>query len=156
MTFPSRTVLLAAGVLLLAAVGRDAWAGGMLVSNRDRTLAINAWGGASVGVTLRLHNACRNTNADCSWTYRGGMIYSDRDPNLVIRPAVAKDGSHLILDSGCNRTRRECTWTYRDGMFISGVDPNLAIMAAGGARHGTTLRISRDCRASNPDCTWSR
>ncbi len=152
-----RAALVTTCAAALAAASIGAWAGGgMLISNRDRSLAINAWGGASAGATLRLHNACRSTNDDCNWTYRGGLIYSDRDAKLVIKPAALRDGAPLVLAAGCRRELRECTWTYRDGMFVNDADPALAISAAGGARYGTTLRLSKDCRPSNPDCTWSR
>ena len=40
--------------VLLAIVAADVTAGGMWVSNRDRALAINAWGGAQNGAVLRL------------------------------------------------------------------------------------------------------
>lgn len=131
-------------------------AGDMLVSNRDHALAINAWGGAQSGAPLRLHNGCRSDNRDCLWTYRGGLLQSDRNLGLSVRAETVSHGAPLMLVQGCRRELRECTWTYRDGMFISDADPSLAINAWGGARYGTTLRLSRDCRPSNPDCTWSR
>jgi hypothetical protein len=105
---------------------------------------------------LRLHNGCRPDNADCLWTYRGGLLLSDRNLGLAVRAASVSHGATLALVTGCRRDLRDCTWTYRDGMFVSDADPSLAINAWGGARYGTTLRLSRDCRPNNPDCTWSR
>lgn len=144
----------AAGLALALA---DARAGGsMLISNRDPGLAINAWGGARDGTLVRLHNGCRGDNADCTWSYRGGLLVSDRAPGLAIKAVNVADGAQLMLTSGCQRATRGCGWSYRDGMFVSDADPSLAISAWGGARYGTSLRLSSACRASNPDCTWSR
>ena len=134
----------------------DARAGGMLVSNRDAGLAINAWGGAREGTPLRLHNGCREDNADCLWSYRGGLLISDRDPALAIKAIGNGNGAMLVLARGCQRNQQGCGWTYRDGMFVSDADNALAINAWGGARYGTSLRLSNTCRSSNPDCTWTR
>ena len=128
----------------------------MLVSNRDPALAINAWGGARDGTPLRLHNGCRADNGACTWTYRGGLLISDGAPGLAIKAVSLTDGAALVLADGCQRTTPGCGWTYRDGMFVSDANPALAIAAWGGARYGTTLRLSSACRSSNPDCTWSR
>lgn len=156
MSFRSRSAALLTLVATLGGAMPAAWAGGMVTSNRDRSLAINAWGGASEGVVLRLHNACRITNPDCTFTYRGGLLISDRNTGLAIKAGRLADGEPLILSASCMVSRRECSWTYRDGMFVSDADPALAINAAGGARYGTVLRLSRACRPNNPDCTWTR
>lgn len=150
---PDRRLIAA---IALAVAAGPARAGDMLFSNRDRSLAINAWGGAGPNVPLRLHNGCRPDNRDCLWTYRGGLLQSDSNLGLSVRAENVSHGAALKLVTGCHRELRECTWTYRDGMFVSDADPSLAINAWGGARYGTTLRLSRDCRPNNPDCTWSR
>jgi hypothetical protein len=58
--------------LLCGLMTSAAWAqsGSMIVSDRDQGLAINAWGGAQHGTELKLHNACRPDNPDCTWRYR--------------------------------------------------------------------------------------
>lgn len=151
--FPSMIALTA---LLLAAGAPDARGGGLLLSNRDRSLAINAWGGAQNGTVLRLHNGCRQENPDCTWTFKSGMLYSDRNPalNIVVWGGVAS-GAEIRLATGCQTTTPTCTWTYRDGMFVSNANPSYAISAWGGARYGTVLKLAA-CRSDNPDCTWSR
>ncbi len=151
----SRTA--APGLALAAALAAaPVWAGGMLISGRDPALAINAWGGVHDGAGLRLHNGCRAGNPECAWTYRGGMLYSDGGSGLAIKAVSIDHGAALVLAAGCQRTIRGCSWTYRDGMFVSDADPTLAIAAWGGARYGTTLRLSKACRAGDPDCNWSR
>lgn len=146
----------AAVVLALGCVEVPAGGGGsLLISSRDPSLAINAWGGTRNGAGLRLHNGCRADNADCAWTYRGGLLISDGSPGLAIKAVSVTDGAALVLASGCQRSTPGCVWTYRDGMFVSD-GTSLAISAWGGARYGTTLRLSAACRANNPDCTWSR
>jgi len=143
----------AALLLVLAA----AWAGGaQLVSNRDRSLAVTAWGGLAAGATLRLHNACRYGSAECTWVFLGGQLFAERDPNLFIKAAEVRHGAALVVTARCPRETPGCSWTWRDGMFVSSHDPSLAIAAWGGARPGTALRLSADCRPNNPDCTWSR
>lgn len=146
-----------AGLAGLAGFVSPAWADGMIVSGRDRALAINAWGGAAPGVVLRLHNGCSPRNPDCSWIYRNGMLYSQRTGLLVLAPNPVHGGVvALASTSACGIRTRGCRWTYRDGMFISDSDPQLAIAAWGGARYGSELHLSKDCRSTNPDCTWSR
>jgi hypothetical protein len=49
---------------------------------RLTTLAINAYGGAQHGTTLKLHNGCSASNPDCTWTFRKGMILSDTNQAL--------------------------------------------------------------------------
>jgi hypothetical protein len=145
--------------VLLAIVAADVTAGGMWVSNRDRALAINAWGGAQNGAVLRLHNGCRPNNPDCTWTYSRGMLISDMNPGLAIgvdHPPKAGADVKLLPVQNCRPELANCLWTYRDGMFTSGANPSFAINAWGGARYGTVLKLNSACRPDNPDCTWSR
>ena len=147
--------LVIAGVLLASSVQ----AGGemMIMSDRDPSLAINAWGVAKHGTVLRLHNACELANPDCTWIYRNGMLLSSRDPSLAINAwGGAKHGTTLRLHNGCKSSNPDCTWTiHKDGMIVSNRDPSLAINAWGVAKHGTILRLHNACEASNPDCVWA-
>lgn len=121
-------------------------------------LGINAFGGAKLGTTLKLHQACASSNPDCTWTLRSdGMIVSDKNPSLAINAwNGARHGTELRLHNSCTASNPDCTWTLRsDGMIVSDRNPNLAINAWGGARHGTVLRLHNGCKASNPDCTWT-
>jgi len=88
--------------------------------------------------------------------WAGGMLISASASGLAIKAASPTHGAALVLASGCQRNIPGCSWTYRDGMFVSDTDPSLAIAAWGGARYGTTLRLSNGCRAGNADCNWSR
>ena len=147
---------LAAFAVLLAVPAVDANAGSMWFSNRDRGLAINAWGGAQSGTVLRLHNGCRPGNPDCTWTFSRGMLISDRDPRLAIGiDGPIQSGTELRLRS-CGPDDSRCLWDYRDGMLVSRAYPRFKINAWGGARYGTVLRLSNECQPDNPDCTWSR
>ena len=128
----------------------------LLYSNRDRSLAITAWGGARANGALRLHNGCAPSNGDCVWVYRGGLLYSGRDPTLAVKAESLSHGAGVILATGCSRGVAGCTWIYRDGMFLSETDTRLAISALGGARFGTTLKLSNLCRSNDLDCKWSR
>ncbi len=86
----------------------------MLVSDRDPSLAINAWGGAKHGTVLRLHNQCQPSNPDCTWTYSKGMLISDRDPSLAINAwGGAKHGTVLRLHNQCQPSNPDCTWTCK-------------------------------------------
>ena len=128
----------------------------LLFSARDRSLAITAWGGARAGGALRLHNGCAPSNGDCVWVYRGGLLYSGRDPTLAVKAEGLAHGAGVSLAAGCSRGVAGCTWIYRDGMFVSETDSRLAISALGGARFGTTLKLSNLCRSNDLDCKWSR
>ena len=129
----------------------------MLVSDRDPSLAINAWNGAKHGAELRLHDQCEPNNPDCTWTYRNGMLVSDRDPSLAINAwNGAKHGAELRLHDQCEPSNPDCTWTYRNGMLVSDRDPSLAINAWNGAKHGAKLKLHVQCQSSNPDCTWKK
>jgi hypothetical protein len=130
--------------------------GEMILSNKNTSLAINAWDGAQHGTVLRLHNNCVSSNPDCTWTYRNRMLISDKDPSLAINAwEGAQHGTVLRLHNKCVPTNPDCTWTYRNGMFVSDRDPSLVINAWEGAQHGTVLRLHNSCVPSNPDCTWS-
>src|SRR5271166_3293973 len=128
----------------------------MIVSDRDTTLAINAWGGAQHGTTLRLYKNCPPDNPACTWSYHNGMIISDQDPTLAINAwGGAQHGTVLRLYKNCPPDNPACTWTYRNGMLISDQDPTLAINAYQNAKHGGELVLYKDCPPANPDCTWS-
>ena len=95
----------------------------MLLSDKDPKLAINAWDGAKLGKVLRLHNACKSDNPDCTWTYRDRMWISDRDPSLAINAwGGAQHGTELKLANNCRPDNPDCTWTYRNGMWLSDKD----------------------------------
>jgi hypothetical protein len=130
--------------------------GMMILSDRDTTLAINAWNGARHGGELRLHNACRPTNPDCTWIYTTDrMLLSARDPSLAIKAwNDAKHGGDIRLSNNCSANNRNCTWTYRGGMFISDMDTGVAINAWNGAKYGAELKLHERCLGNNPDCTW--
>lgn len=128
----------------------------MLFSDRNASLAINAWEGAQHGTVLRLSKDCTPNNPDCTWTYRDGMWLSDKDPSLAINAyGGAQHGTELRLANDCMSNNPDCTWTYRNGMWLSDNDPSLAINAHLGAQHGTVLKLANNCTSSNPDCTWT-
>jgi hypothetical protein len=77
-------VTIAVQILLTGAVNTPAEAQENILSNRNTALSINAWGGATHGAEIKLHNDCRPTNPDCTWIYRDGMLISGRDPTLAI------------------------------------------------------------------------
>jgi len=82
----------------------------MLVSAANQELAINAWNGATDGGELRLHNGCTPSNPDCTWTWKNGMLVSDKNPHLAIRA----DGALLRLSHMCSPTKPECMWSQRE------------------------------------------
>jgi hypothetical protein len=72
----------------------------MFVSNRDPSLAINAWDGAQHGRILRLHNECRPDNPDCTWKFADPCAQEGRAPVITIPAdgiAVGQQpGRHVI------------------------------------------------------------
>src|ERR1051325_680139 len=129
--------------------------GGLILSDRNTNLAMNAYGGATHGAFLRLVNDCSRLNPDCTWTYRDGMILSDRDQHLAVNAyGGAVVGQDLRLVNNCTRSNPDCTWTYRHGMFVSDRDPNLAINADGGATNGAYLKLNT-LSNGNPDYTFT-
>lgn len=130
--------------------------GGMLLSDRNSGLAMNAYGGAVHLAPLKLVNNCTSDNPDCTWTYKDGMILSDRNPALAVNAyGGAVYGASLRLYSGCTSSNPDCTWTLKNGMFVSDRNPALAINAFDGAVHGADLRLHNGCTADNPDCTFT-
>ena len=147
----------AAAFVACASLSLSAVAQGMIiVSQRNQGLAINAWGGANQGTILRLHNGCRPTNPDCTWTYQNGMLISDRDRRLAINAwGGARHGTVLRLSVDCTPNNPDCLWDWQtNGMIVSQRDRSLAINAWDGALHGTVLRLHNGCRDDNPDCVW--
>lgn len=145
------TRLPALAALVLAAAASSAQAGGLLLSDRDRGLAISPWNGSQ----LRLRSGCRTDDRSCTWSYRGGMLVNDAS-GLMLRPDGAPaHGVQLILGS-CAQGESACTWIYQNGMFVNGANRSVAINAWGGARNSTPLRLHGGCQSNNPDCTWAR
>ncbi len=128
---------------------------GMIFSDANETLALNAWGGAGQGTEIRLNKGCTKENADCTWTYQDGMLLSDRDRSLAINAYNGTRTRLLKLNNTCTPSNPDCTWTYKKGMFISDADPTLAINAFNGATHGGEVRLNSTCTSSNNDCTWT-
>jgi hypothetical protein len=129
---------------------------GMLISDTDPALAINAWGGAAEQTVLKVTAACTQTNPDCTWTYQGGQFLSDRDPSLAINAfGGAQLGTTLELTRTCSASNSDCTWTMPHVMLSSYTDQTLAFNAVGGAGNGTNLALNYACDPSNPDCTWT-
>lgn len=130
--------------------------GGMILSDNNTGLAMNAYNGATHLGEVRLVNNCVPTNPDCTWTYRDGMILSDRNPGLAMNAyGGAQHLASIRLVNNCTATNPDCTWTLKNGMFVSDNNPALAINAYGGAMHGTALKLVYNCPASNPDCTFT-
>ncbi|WP_163988690.1 hypothetical protein [Pyxidicoccus caerfyrddinensis] len=130
--------------------------GGMILSDTNSGLAVNAYGGASHLGQLKLVNNCTATNTDCTWTYRNGMLLSDTNPGLAIN--AYGGASHLgdvRLVNNCSPTNTDCTWTLKDGLFVSDTNPSLAINAYGGAVHGAPLKLVNNCTSASTDCTFT-
>jgi len=72
----------------------------MIVSARDQSFAINAWGGAGQDVRLMLTTMCSPTNPDCTWSFINGQFVSDGNPSLKWdAPNGAYDGTPVQLRS---------------------------------------------------------
>ena len=147
--------LIAACVLVLAS--GPAWAQGMIVNAGDRSLGIYATNGAVPNAALRLHNRCSPQTPECLWLLQNGVLYNGKT-NLVVRAMSLQPGAPLVMSeaSQCGPNGLLCLWIYREGMFISANAPQLAIVAAGGLRLGSELRLNVNCNPSIPDCTWAR
>ncbi|MEP7124961.1 MAG: serine hydrolase domain-containing protein [Byssovorax sp.] len=129
---------------------------GMIVSDADPTLAINAWGGAGEGVVLRLSNICTTSNTSCTWTYSHGEFLSDANLSLAINSwGGGHPGETLKLTSTCSSSNTSCTWTMHRAMLFSNTGTTLAWNAWGGAAEGANVRLSDICSRTNTSCTWT-
>lgn len=128
--------------------------GSRILSDRDPTLALNAYGGAHDGGDVKLWSNCPTNNPDCLWIYRQGMLLSARNPNLAIRGSATNIGS-LSLSSSCTPTNLDCTWVWSKGLLYSGRGNAFMINAYGGATHLGALVVNSACAEDNPDCTWT-
>lgn len=129
---------------------------GMIVSDADPSLAINAWGGAGEGVVLRLNNTCTTSNTSCTWTYSHGEFLSDANLSLAINSwGGGHPGETLKLTSSCSASNTSCTWTMHRAMFFSNIGTTLAWNAWGGATEGAYVRLSDICSRTNTSCTWT-
>ena len=150
------SMLLCLVVLVAFARSSISYAGEMLRSDTNPTLAINALNGASEGATVGLSGICQESNPDCTWTFKDGMIVSDRNPNLAVNATNgARHLGELHLTSACTPDNPDCTWKYQRGRLISDRDPSLAINAFNGAQNGIPLKLFQNCAETNSDCTWS-
>ena len=129
---------------------------GMIVSDADPSLAINAWGGAGEGVVLRLNSTCTSSNTSCTWTYSHGEFLSDANPSLAINSSGGgHPGETLKITSACTTSNTSCTWTMHRAMFFSNTGTTLAWNAWGGATEGASVRLSDICSRTNTSCTWT-
>jgi len=129
---------------------------GMIISNKDKSLAFHANGGAKHGAQIKLHSNCHSGNADCTWSWKNGMIISRKNPSLAIHAYHgAKHGAQLRLHNNCKSSNPDCTWFWEKGMIVNGGNPSLAFHAFHGAKHGAEIRLHNSCRPNNLDCSWS-
>ena len=149
--------LIGALAFVLSLASAPAWAQGMIVNARDRSLGIYAINGATHNAALRLHNRCSPQTPECLWLLQNGVLYNGKT-NLVVRAMSLQPGAPLVMSdpSQCGPNGVLCTWVYRDGMFVSYSAPQLAIVAAGGPRLGSELRLNVNCNPSIPECSWTR
>jgi len=71
---------------------------GMIVSDVDRQLALNAFGGAVVGAPIKVDVDCDATTPDGRWRLQSNGLFSDAS-TLAVVPAA--DGESLTLAEGC-------------------------------------------------------
>jgi hypothetical protein len=140
-----------------AAYGRNNWAHGFMIElDKDRRLALNAWGGAAEGTLVRLSQDCTPANPDCTWSFRDGMIVSDRNPRLALNAwGGAVWGQTLLLTSWCTPDNPDCTWTYYRGQFRSDRNLSLTIKAWNNAQHGDPISLANACLDSDLSCSWT-
>lgn len=115
----------------------------MLQSDRDPSLAINAWNGAQQGTVLRLTQACRSDNPDCTWTFRDGMFVSDSDPTLAINAwGGAQHGTVLQLHNACAPDNPDCTWLLAEPAgAASRTVPGFKEWDFGGGKHASSRGV---------------
>jgi len=126
--------------------------GFMITSDRFPGLAVHAAGGARDDAALELSSGCKVTSPDCTFSYRGGRLVSDRDPSLFVR-AYPFEGEPITLSHDCSNPSY-CEWTYSKGEFLQR-GREFAMNAWGGAARGTPLKVTRHCSTDNPDCTFT-
>jgi hypothetical protein len=101
------------------------------------------------GTTLKLVDNRTPGSADCTWTYRGGMFFSDSNPTLAINAyGGAQHGTMLKLVDHCTPGNADCTWTYRNVRIVSESNAGLAMNAFAGAQHQSVLKIVNNSSSS--------
>jgi hypothetical protein len=130
---------------------------GMLVSDANPTLAINAWMGAAEGTILRTYKGCVPTDSNCTWTYTHGQFRSDTNQNLAMVPSsTTSSGGYVKLrGSDCANDNLECAWRLPGVMVVPHNRPMYALNAWLGASYGANLRWVDSCHPENPDCMWN-
>jgi hypothetical protein len=129
---------------------------GMIVSDADPSLSINAFGGAVFGTTLKVMQGCMRSNPDCTWTYSKGQFLSDRNQALAVNAfGGAANGTVLKLHNACNPNLTDCTWTIPNIMISDRGNTALKWNAFGGPALGTPIRLHQDCNENLTDCTWT-
>jgi hypothetical protein len=130
---------------------RTASHGFMIKSDANSGLALK---GGPQGTQVTLSAACTKTNPDCTWQYRGGMLFSDRDPSLAIRVSdVPATGAALRMSNTCLLTGHlQCKWSYSKGQFTQSA---FSMHAKDGAHDGGVLQLHSGCDSTNTDCTFA-
>ena len=145
-----------------AAVGRSSSAltssggGFRILSDRDPSYGLNAYGGAHDGGPVQLWQGCGRDNPDCRWSYRAGMLLSASDPSLAVRGGGDWEG--LTLSATCTTADPACLWTWTKGKLVN--DATGYGINAYGSPHqpNPSPLVSTSACAdgeTNPDCTWT-
>jgi len=155
-------------VTIRSALPEDGMHGFMIVLDREVGLAVNAYGGAVSNGPVKAVRGCTWENPDCTWTYVGGALLSDRNRSLGIRPqSTAAEAAKLTLSTICGSSigppPAECRWIYKDGRFINEANTNLAFYITAFSdpiSDAQDLRLRAGCvnnsnPSSNDGCFWS-
>jgi hypothetical protein len=137
---------------------------GMLVSDEDPTLAIQAHGEEN---ELRLASTtdagtggvttCRDDPSSCQWSYRGGAwlsLAAGRTHRSMSVRSGAVHGARLVTTNGCRENDPDCTWTLPAVLLQNHRDTTLAVAPTNGSVDGSKTRLSSACDLSNTECSW--
>jgi hypothetical protein len=146
---------------------------GMLVSDRDPTLAIARHINSNGSSTLWLERAalqnpppgifaCTPFDDNCTWTYRWGEFISDGPVDATSGTQYAlnahggtSEGAPVVATPACDWSNSSCRWTLQNVMINSDRDSPQAIVPSGGPANGNTLALNQDCTAQDGNCTFT-
>jgi hypothetical protein len=133
------------------------------IRSAGSSLMINAFGGASSGVPLRLNQNCKADNKDCLW-----KLQAVASGQYMIRCAAgllpvnafdgAKEGTRLHLNDRCEISNPDCLWIIqrveKERFMIQSATNMYPVRAEGGSHHEAYAQLTESCQLDDPACLW--
>jgi len=133
------------------------------IRSAGSSLMINAYGGSSSGVPLRLNQNCDPHNNDCLWKLQtvasGQYMIRCVAGNIPVNAYNgAMEGTRLHLNQACKSGNPDCLWIIQrveqSRFMIQSATNMFPVRAGGGSSHKAYAELTEHCNMDDPACLW--